>query len=286
MNDVFVKARAKINYNLIVLSKRNDGYHNIKSVFQKINLYDEIHVSKDDSHIFNFESNINELNNENNIIYKAFFRLKEQYNISGVSIKLNKRIPMQAGLGGGSSDCAAFIKAINKLFDLNLTIEEMANIGKQLGADVVPCLYGGAVLAQGIGEKVTPIRAKLKCYLVIVKPSISCNTKKTYDEFDRIGYINRKDTTDDIIKALESNDISLLSKSLYNSFEEVIDNSVIQTIKNELIQNGAECSLMTGSGSCVYGVFSNKENAKTAYEELKEENEEYICVTCGGNYAK
>ncbi len=131
MEEIYVKARAKINLGLEVLNRRNDNYHNIESVFQKINLYDEIWIRKIKTNEFRIISNIEEINNKDNIIYKAYIELKEKYkNITGIEVKLNKRIPMQAGLGGGSTDCASFIIAINKLFDLKMSKKEMEEIGK------------------------------------------------------------------------------------------------------------------------------------------------------------
>lgn len=126
MDRIYLKARAKINLSLEVLNKRDDNYHNIKSIFQKINLYDEIYIEKNDSNEFKLETNIESLNNTENIIYKAYLKLKEKYdNISGIKIILKKKIPMQAGLGGGSTDCASFIIGINKLFNLNISKNEI-----------------------------------------------------------------------------------------------------------------------------------------------------------------
>ena len=166
MKKIYLKARAKINLCLEVLNKREDNYHNIKSVFQKINLYDEIFIEKNDSNEFKLKTNIESLNNEENIIYKVYLKLKEKYKkITGINVILNKKIPMQAGLGGGSTDCARFIVGMNKLFDLKLSKEEIEIIGKSLGADVVPCLYNNAVLAEGIGDQITRINTNFKYYI-------------------------------------------------------------------------------------------------------------------------
>ena len=182
MEEIYIKARAKINLNLEVLGKREDNYHNIKSIFQKINLYDEIKIKKLKIDKFKMITNIKELNNEENIIYKAYKKLKEKYEqIKGIEIKLNKRIPIQAGMAGGSTDCAAFIVAMNKLFSLNLSKEKMKTLGKELGADVVPCFYNRAVIVEGIGDIVTKIDTNFKYYIVIIKPEISCNTKEMYN---------------------------------------------------------------------------------------------------------
>lgn len=239
MEEIYTKARAKINLNLEVVGKREDNYHNIKSVFQKINLYDELSIKKTQTDSFELETNIEELNNKENIIYKAYVKLKENYqNITGVQVKLNKKIPMQAGLAGGSTDCASFLLGMNRLFDLKLSKAEIENVGKSLGADVVPCFYNKAVLAEGIGDKITPIDTKFKYYIVIVKPEISCNTKEMYQKIDEGNDIIQLENTNKVIQALEQEKIELLAHNLYNVFEEVVEEKIVK-IKKELIQQGA-----------------------------------------------
>ena len=195
-----------------------------------------------------------------------------------MKVTLNKKIPMQAGMGGGSTDCASFILSINKLFDLQLTKKEIENISKNLGADVVPCLYNKAILAEGIGDIITPIETNFKYYLVIVKPEISCNTKEMYQKIDSKKHIE-KDTTNTIIEALENNNVKRFKDSLHNTFEDVIEEEEIQEIKSEMMENNAIASLMTGSGSCVYGIYENKKLAQKAYNHLKEKYKTYICTS-------
>jgi len=281
MNKIYIKARAKINLSLEVLNKRNDNYHNIKSVFQKINLYDEIYIEKIDTNKIELETNINTLNNEENTIYKAYKKLKEEYkNISGVKVILKKNIPIQAGLGGGSADCASFILGMIKLFNLKLNKEELETLGRKLGADVVPCFYNTAVLAEGIGDRITPINTSFKYFIVIVKPSIYCNTKKMYELIDNRNKLNTREPSNIIVEGLENNDINLIANNLYNDFEDVqIENDLIQDIKKELLKNGAIGASMTGSGSCVYGIFKNKEIAQKAYKKLSYNYQAYICTS-------
>ena len=222
-----------------------------------------------------------ELDTKENIIYKAYVKLKAQYKvISGIEVTVNKKIPMQAGMAGGSTDCAAFIIAMNKLFDLKLTKKEKEALGKSLGADVVPCFYNKAVKAEGIGDIITNIDTNFKYYMVIIKPKISCNTKEMFQKLDTEEDIQQLHTSENIIKALENKDIYLLANNLYNVFEEVIqEKEIIQQIKKELIKNGALQALMTGSGSCVYGIFKDKQSAKNAYIALKDKYQTYICVS-------
>lgn len=241
MEQVYIKARAKINLNLEVVGKREDNYHNISSVFQKINLYDELYIRKTETGNLEIKTNIEELNNKENIIYKAYVVLKEKYkNITGVEVTLNKKIPMQAGLAGGSTDCASFIVGMNRLFNLKLSQIEMEHIGKNLGADVVPCFYKGAVKAEGIGEIITPIDTNIKYYLIIIKPQISCNTGELYKKIERKKEINQPENTSKIVQALEKNNLEIVTNYMYNVFEEVIEEKeLIQKLKKELIEQGA-----------------------------------------------
>ena len=270
-------ANSKINLNLLIMGKRKDGYHNIKSIFQKISLGDTLKISKSDK--FEIISDIPSLNNENNIIYKAYTKLKELYDISPVKVELDKKIPMEAGLGGGSADAAAFLHGINKLFSLKITKKELSKIGASLGADVVPLLYDGALLATGIGSNIKKIKTNIKYYIVIVKPNYGSNTKEMYKEFDlKRNNIKELDYTDDIIKALESNNLDLLKRKLYNVFEDVYkEKDNLNEIKNKLIELNSISALLSGSGSSIYGLYDDKMEAERAYNKLKEEYEVYLC---------
>ena len=269
MDEIYVKARAKINLNLEVLDKRKDNYHNIKSIFQKINLYDEMYIKKTNTNKFELQTNEKSIENKENIIYKAFEKLKEKYNvISGIQVKLNKKIPMQAGLGGGSTDCASFILCMNKLFNLKLTKTEIESIGKSLGAD------------EGIGDKITTINTNFKYYIVIIKLDILGNTKDMYSRIDKKQKLIKIDNTNKIIEGLENNNIELIAKNLHNTFEDVVqEKDVVENIKKEFIKNGAQGSLMTGSGACFYGIFEDKKVAKNVYNKLKDKYQTYICTS-------
>ena len=282
MEKIYIKARAKVNLTLEILNKREDGYHNLKSVFQKINLYDEIIIKKaNNGDKLELQTNIEALNNQDNIIYKAYEKLRQRYKkITGIKVALNKRIPMQAGLAGGSTDCASFILAINKLFDLKLKRKDIIDIGKSLGADVVPCLYNSAVIGEGIGDIITKINTDYKYYLVLIKPNISCSTKELFKILDENKQRKTIDTTDEIVKAIQEKDIQAIANNLYNDFESVMpDKQLFQNLKEELLKNGAIRALMTGSGSCVFGIFENKQKAKKAYKALKEKYEVYYCTS-------
>lgn len=266
------KAYAKINLNLEVIRKRPDNYHDIESIFQRISLHDDITITKSSIPLFDLNCNIKELENGSNILFKAFLKLQTKYHIPfGVHVDLIKRIPMQAGLGGGSADCAAFIQGMNELFELNMSQKEMEEIGASLGADVVPCMYN-LVLAEGIGDIITPLSSKLNYNLLIIKPHFTCSTKEMYENLDPL--LEKKlhsRTTKDIIDILENNKpITLFHNLLYNSFEEVLkDNYEIQVIKQGIIRFQGICPLLCGSGSCMFGIFPDENDLDKAYEYFK-----------------
>ena len=280
MSKIYLKARGKVNLTLNVLEKRLDGYHNLESVFQKINLYDELWVEKNNTGFLEIESNIENVKLEDNIIYKAYICLKDEFPvIKGIKVKLIKKIPMQAGLAGGSTDCASFILAVNKLYKLGLSKEKIELISSKLGADVVPCLYNKAVKAQGIGEVITEIETDYKYYFVIIKPKIALSTKEMYNKIDKLE-INNINNTSNMIKALKEKNLIAIANNLYNSFEEVVKNeNEILCAKEGLIKNGAINALLAGSGSCVFGIFKDKDLARRAYKNLKEKYEAYICTS-------
>lgn len=279
MERLYVKARAKVNLSLAVLEKNADGYHNLDSVFQKINLYDEIWIEKIEEDKFILDSNIENVKLEDNIIYKAFYVLqKEIGNFGGVKVTLKKNIPMQAGLAGGSTDCASFLKAVNKLYNLNIEKTKLEQIAKSLGADVVPCMYNGAFLAKGIGEKITKVNSNFKYYFVIIKPDFTCSTKEMYKKLDEKDNLE-KSTSNYIIEALENNDFEKLSNNLMNNFESVLNKNeeFIKAKKSLEMQNAK--TLLAGSGSCIFGIFKTKEEAKKAYNNLKKDYNAYICTS-------
>ena len=280
MEKIYIKARAKVNLGLSILEKRPDNYHNLESVFQKINLYDEMWVEKTNTDYIEIESNIKDVRLEENIIYKAYQKLKCKFpNIRGAKVLLNKKIPMQAGLAGGSTDCASFLIAMRKLYSLDISKEEFESIACSLGADVVPCLYSGAIKAEGIGEIITTLDSNLKYYLVIIKPTFFCSTKAMFEKLDNRECFGDIKITE-IISALKEQDIYTLAKNLYNDFEEILkEENEIKNAKEMLMNNGALRTLLAGSGSCVFGIFENKEQAKNAYRNLKENYETYICST-------
>lgn len=279
METVYLKARGKVNLTLNVLDKREDGYHNLETVFQKISLYDEIYIAKTDKHdSIEIDINISNLQREENIIFKAYKLLKSRFKeISGVNVKLKKNIPMQAGLAGGSTDCASFIEGMNQLFNLNLSKEEMVKLGVELGADVPQALYNTPIVARGIGEIIEEIKTNIKYYILLIKPEFTCNTKEMFKKLDEGKGETQEYNTEKMKKALESSNIKGVATNLYNVFETEVYN--IDNIKKDIIDAGAIGSLMSGSGSAVFGIFETKEEAKKGYRILMEKYKTYYCVS-------
>ena len=245
MEKIYTKARAKINLTLNVLDKRPDNYHNLESIFQKINLYDELYIGKTDGEDLELISNLKNVKLEDNIIYKAYIKLKEKYNvIKGIKVILNKKIPTEAGMAGGSTDCASFILAVNRLYNLNMSEMELIKLGKNLGADVCPCYYNAAVKGEGIGEIITKINTRFKYYILVIKPQISYSTKNMFRKIDETEHLRKAQMSVPIIEALETENLELLCENLYNVFEEVIEEKdIINELKSKLIENGAMRSI-------------------------------------------
>lgn len=279
METIYKKARAKVNLTLNVLGKREDGYHELETIFQKISLYDELRITKTNKHnSIKINTNIEALKGKDNIIFKAYEILKSKFDkIGGIEVELKKNIPMQAGLAGGSTDCGAFIECMNELFELNLAKQEMLEIGVILGADVPQSLYNTPILARGIGEKIQEIKSNAKYHILIIKPNFTCNTKEMYNKLDNGNITNQKYNTEDMKNALEKGNTLEIAKNLYNIFELAIENA--EQIKKEIIESGAIGALMSGSGSTFFGIFENKEKAKKGIKELSKKYKTYYSLS-------
>ncbi|SCP95607.1 4-(cytidine 5'-diphospho)-2-C-methyl-D-erythritol kinase [Anaerobium acetethylicum] len=272
MNQIRLKALAKINLGLDVIRRREDGYHEVKMIMQTINLYDQIEIKKTREAGIKVKTNLFYLPcNENNLVYKAAKLLMDEFGIrDGVEIDLKKRIPVAAGMAGGSSDAATVLFGINKIFGLKLSLKDLMERGVRIGADVPYCLMRGTALAEGIGEKLTALKPMPKCHVLIAKPGISVSTKFVYENL-HLEDVKSHPDIDRIIECIESGDLKGAAGSMGNVLEEVTIPAypVIQDIKDAMNRNGALGAMMSGSGPTVFGLFDDIKLAKKAYAEIK-----------------
>ena len=273
MNEYQIKAYAKINLGLDVVRRLENGYHEVKMIMQTVNLYDELTLKRTTAGI-RLTSDSGELPlDENNLIYKAARLMQEHYGIAeGVSVKLKKNIPIAAGMAGGSTDAAATMLAMKELFGLETSKAELMKLGVKIGADVPYCILGGTALAEGIGEKLTPLPKAPECHLLVAKPDINVSTKYVYEHLDAAGVTKHPDI-DGMVNAIERGSLQGIIERLGNVLETVTISAypVISVIKDRMKELGAQGSLMSGSGPTVFGIFTEQEKAISAYEEIKSE---------------
>lgn len=266
-----VKAYAKINIALDVVGKRDDGYHLLKMIMQTVDLYDIIELEKCDSGI-NLKCNKHYVPvDEKNLAYKAAKLFMETYSIeSGVNINIIKNIPVSAGLAGGSTDAAAVIKLMNKMFNINAGDDELEKIAVKIGADVPYCINGGTALCEGIGEKITKLKPFKDKIVVLVKPPFGVSTKEVYKAFD-LSRVVFHPKTSEIIKAIENDDVYFVANNMKNLLENVTLKKyrVISNIKTDMNKNGAIASMMSGSGPTVFAFFDDMLKAQKCYDEMK-----------------
>lgn len=273
MEKIELKALGKINLGLDILGRRPNGYHDVRMVMQTVYLYDKVTLEKKESPGIEIVTNLSFLPvNENNIAYKAAQMLMEEFHLpGGVKIELEKHIPVAAGMAGGSSNAAAVLFGMNRMFSLGLSEEELKERGVKLGADVPYCIMRGTVLAEGIGEILTPLPPMPKCYILIAKPPLSASTKAVYEKIDEKG-ISRHPDIDGILAGLEKGDIHQIAGSMGNVLEQVMleDYPVLARIQETMKEKGALGAMMSGSGPTVFGIFESRSRAKGAAAALKE----------------
>ena len=276
MDSIRLKARAKINLGLDVLGKREDGYHEVRMVMQTIGIYDRLILTKIPEEEIRITSNLAFLPvNENNLIYKAIKLLKDEYHFpGGVSVDLNKFIPVAAGMAGGSTDAASTMFGVNRLFGLNLSMGKMMELGVRLGADVPYCVMRGTALAEGIGEKLTRITPVPHMWILIAKPQINVSTRLVYEQLD-MGGIQKHPDIDGIIRAIEAQDVVRIAQSMGNVLENVTVPlyPVIETIKQDMLSHGAINTMMSGSGPTVFGIFPDEQTTLACQAFLKKKGD-------------
>lgn len=272
MERISINAMAKINLGLDVLRRRENGYHDVKMIMQTVNIYDTLDFVKlQDSKIV-VKTDTKELpTDENNLIYKAAKLLFDKCGVKeGVEITLTKRIPIAAGMAGGSTDAAAALVGINTLFDLNLSMDDLKEIGVKIGADVPYCIEGGTALSEGIGEILTKLPDAPECFVVVAKPEISVSTKYVYENL-HANELKEHPDIDGMVEAIREGNLDGVCKRMENVLETVTETkySVISELKQLLKEAGAENSLMSGSGPTVFAIFKEEEPAKKALELVK-----------------
>jgi 4-diphosphocytidyl-2-C-methyl-D-erythritol kinase len=272
MNEITLKALAKINLGLDVVRRREDGYHEVKMVMQTIHLYDTLDIKKTEQAGISIRSNLSFLPvNESNLVYKAGRLLMDEFGIEeGVSVNLHKRIPVAAGMAGGSTDGAAMLYGMNRIFDLGLKRADLMKRAESLGADVPYCLMRGTALAEGIGEKLTSLPPMVKCPVLIAKPSISVSTKFVYQNLKLDDETIHPDI-DGLIGNIRHRDFDGICGKMGNVLESVtIPNyPVVQKIKEQMLLSGASAAMMSGSGPTVFGLFSDEDTARKAKTDMR-----------------
>ncbi|RST71131.1 4-(cytidine 5'-diphospho)-2-C-methyl-D-erythritol kinase [Siminovitchia acidinfaciens] len=268
---LLVKAPAKINLSLDVLGKREDGFHEVEMVMTTIDLADRLELTEiKEDQVAILSRNRFVPADERNLAYQAAKLLKERYQIDkGVEISINKIIPVAAGLAGGSSDAAATLRGLNDLWDLGLSLNELAELGSEIGSDVSFCVYGGTALAKGRGEKVMKLPAPPACWVVLAKPSIGVSTSEIYRNVDvrNISHPNTKG----MIQALENNDYEGVCANMSNALESVTLRMYPEVlhIKKQMERFGADSVLMSGSGPTVFGLVRHDSRLQRIYNGLR-----------------
>ena len=275
MNTITEKAYAKLNISLDVSKAREDGYHDMVMVMQTVSLCDELSITLDQTGIVRAEADLRYIpRDDRNLAVKAakLYFAKTGREGTGAVIRMKKRIPVGAGMAGGSSDAAAVIRALSRNFGQELKKDEMMALAEQTGSDVAFCVLGGTALAEGRGEILTPLRDMPDCTIVICKPDYSISTPELFRAIDREKLRVHPDTAG-ILEAIREGNLAQICRRMYNVFEDVPDRrmKIIGGIKTRLINKGAEGAVMTGTGSAVFGIFTDENTAKKACSAMAKE---------------
>ncbi len=273
MYEMRLKALAKINLGLDVLKRREDGYHEVCMVMQTLSLYDRIIIKKLEQQEIQVKTNLFYVpENENNLVYQAAQILMEECGLKqGIYIDLQKFIPVAAGMAGGSSDAAAVLYGMNRMFRLNLSQQRLMELGLKIGADVPYCLMRGTALAEGIGEKLTPLAPMPNCKVLVAKPPICVSTKFVYENL-KLDKTTVHPRIDLLMEGLREGDLKKVASHMGNVLESVTipHYPVIAQIREEMLHYGAVNAMMSGSGPTVFGLFEDEAQAQMAYQSLRE----------------
>ena len=279
MNEIRERAYAKLNISLDVMAKRPDGYHDMLMVMQTVSLWDDVQITLNDEGRFSASSNLHFIpGDERNLAVKAAMRYLAAAGEQGkgAHIAMQKRIPVGAGMAGGSADAAAVLKALEQHFQGRLGREKLMELAAEVGSDVPFCVMGGTALAEGRGEILSPLPPMPDCFFVICKPEFSISTPELFKKLDSSNSRRHPDTAG-IIQALEKGELRQICRRMYNVFEDVDDRRmrIVSQIKGQLLDNGALSAMMTGTGSAVFGVFDDEDSARAAAKVMKK-----LCGFC------
>lgn len=283
MPSVVVRAPAKLNLTLDVLGKREDGYHEMKMVMQSVSLADTLTLTQEEGEGIFLSANLGFLPLDGrNLAFKAAQELQRSTGVKlgRLSIEMKKQIPVCAGTAGGSSDAAAVLRGLNELLGLGLSIDELAEIGKKVGSDVPYCVIGGTALAEGRGERITPLPALPACHVVMVKPDFPVSTPQLFAKLGERKVRCHPDTAG-MLTAIERGDLNAVARRLYNVFEEVLPpkrRERVEELKRALLDGGALGSCMTGTGPTVFGIFDRQDLAEQTHRNLKKHIRETFLV--------
>ena len=267
------KAYAKLNLTLDVLGKREDGYHDLKSVMQTVDLYDEIEMDLGTGEPWKLICGREDIPcDESNLAWKAAALYCNAYgkDPGGITIRIKKNIPSGAGMAGGSADAAAVLRLLNRYYGELVSPEELADLSAKIGSDIPFCVIGGTVMCEGRGERMRRLKNCPKCIIVGCKPDFSVSTPVLFKEIDSVSIMKHPDN-DAMEAAIEAGDIRAIAREIYNVFDPVVseDHPEIGHIKEVCSRHGAWAAQMTGSGSVVFAVMPDMESAETAAQELK-----------------
>ncbi len=271
MKKIEIDAHAKINLSLDVLKRREDGYHELEMIMQQLALKDVITIAERNSG-FTLDSNSTDIPlDSSNLVYKVYNILAEKFNIKkGIHIYIEKNIPVAGGLAGGSTDAAAVLKGLNTLWQLNLSEEQLMDIGLRVGADVPYCIMGGTALARGIGEKLTKLNSFSDRLILIANPGFNVSTAYVYNNL-KLDKITGRPQTKVMLEHIENGDTELVAKEMKNVLETVTieEQPILNKIKEQMLMHGALGSLMSGSGPTIFGIFKDINDMTRCEENLK-----------------
>ncbi|MCD7724619.1 MAG: 4-(cytidine 5'-diphospho)-2-C-methyl-D-erythritol kinase [Clostridiales bacterium] len=274
MNRIHQRAYGKINIGLDVLGRRENGYHEVRMIMQTVDIYDDLEMERTAQPGIRIQTDHQALPaGRDNLIYKAAELLMRDKGIAeGVEITLTKRIPIAAGMAGGSADAAAVMRGLNRLFDMGYRTEELQKLGVRLGADIPYCIVGGTMLSEGIGEILSPLPAPPMCYLAVAKPDIDVSTKFVYENLHADSLTWHPDI-DGMADAIRAGNLQGMTERMGNVLEMVTARfyPIIEEIKELMRREGAMNALMSGSGPTVFGVYTNQEQAKRAVWRIERE---------------